>query len=400
MIAWVEAMKITKITAIPVFADWRNWTFVQVYTDQGLVGLGEGTLRSREHAVIGAVEDMARVLVGQDPFAIQSHWQTLYRDFHNRGGAVLMIAISAIEIALWDILGQALQVPIYQLLGGAVRKSARTYSNGWFKDARSPDQYARYAKDSVDKGFTALKWNPFYGAADGWMSPKDARAAVSVVGAVREAVGDDIQLMIEAHGLFNPPAALQMAALLAPYHPLFMEEPCPPEDIRAMAEIRSRSPIPIATGERLYSKYEFANLIEARGADIVQPDVTHSGGILELRAVAAMAEAHYMSVAPHNSGSPVSTAASLQIDACIPNFFYQELPVDDVPWRDEILDPPIETILAGDLLIPDRPGLGVKLNQKVAAQHPYQDPDVAAIAAGTTPESERLAKKLKDNPGR
>jgi galactonate dehydratase len=387
-------MQITRIKTSLVFAGWRNWTFVQVYTDTGLVGLGEGTLRSREHAVAGAIEDMSRLLVGQDPRTIQAHWQTLYRDFHNRGGVVLMVAISAIDVALWDLLGQSLGVPLYQLLGGALRRSARAYSNGWFKDARSPEDHARYAQDSVQAGFTALKWNPFYGAGDGWMTARDARQAVAVVQAVRQAVGDDVDLMLEAHGLFAPAAALRMAADLVPFRPLWIEEPVPPEDIGATAFVHQRCPLPVATGERLYSKFEFAPLIEARGADILQPDVTHCGGFLEARTIAAMAEVHQMALAPHNSGSPVCTAASLQLDACLPNFLIQELPVDDVPWRAELVEPPIETLVGGDLTIPDRPGLGVALNERVAARHPYQDPDQAMLASGPTPESERLARRL------
>ena len=337
-------MKITTVSTKLVYADWRNWTFIQIYTDEGLVGLWEATLRGREHAVVGAVEDMSRMLVGQDPFDIQTHWQTLYRDFHNRGGIVLMAAISGIDIALWDILGQSLGIPIYQLLGGKVREKAWAYSNGWFEDAIEPQDQALKAVRSVEAGFTALKWNPFYGA-DGWMSRRNARQAVDRVKAVREAVGDEVELMLEAHGLFTPAMALRIAEELALYRPFWIEEPIPPEDIIAMAFIRERSPLTVATGERLYSRFEYTGLIEARAADIIQPDIQHAGGFLELRSIAAMAETHYISIAPHNSSSPVGTAASLQLDACIPNFLIQELPVCDVPWRDEIIQPPMEMIL-------------------------------------------------------
>lgn len=391
-------MKITKIDVKMVFAYWRNWLFVQVYTDQGLVGLGEGTLRSREHAVAGAIEDMSRVLVGQDAFQIQSHWQTLYRDFHNRGGVVLMTAISALEIALWDILGQAAGLPVYQLLGGKLRQEARAYSNGWFEGARNVEELARMAQESVGLGFTALKWNPFAGAGDGWMSPPDARKAVQQVQAVRQAVGEDVELLLEAHGLFAPAMALRMAEQLAPYRPFFLEEPVPPEDCEAIAWVRQRSPVAIAAGERLYTRYEFNRLLAVRGVDIVQPDPQHCGGIFELRTIAAMAETTYTSFAPHNSSSPLGTAACLQVDACTPNFVIQELPVGDVPWRDEILEPHIETLHGGCLPIPDRPGLGVRLNEKVANQHPYQNPDLSSLAPGSTPDQEKLARKLRAKP--
>lgn len=386
-------MKIIKIDTSLVFAHWRNWTFVQIYTDSGLVGLGEATLRSREHAVVSAIEEMSRVLIGQDPFQIQAHWQSLYRDFHNRGGPVLMTAISGIEIALWDVLGQELGVPIYQLFGGKLREHVWAYANGWFEEATSPDELAEKAKQAVGLGFTALKWNPFSGA-DGWMSAENISLAVERVRRVREAVGEQVELLIETHGLLYPAMALQMATRLAPYHPLFMEEPVPLEDIKAMASVHQRSPIPIAAGERLHTRFQFADLLEARAVDIIQPDVIHTGGFFEMRAIAAMAEARYVSFAPHNSSSPVGTAASLQMDACTPNFLIQELPVCDVPWRDEIVEPSTENIVEGNLILPSSAGLGVRLNERVVRKHPYQNPDQAALSPGATPDTERLAKKL------
>ncbi len=388
-------MRITQVKTTLVHADWRNWTFVQVFTDEGLVGTGEATLRSREHAVAGAIEDMSRVLIGSDPRRVQALWQTLYADFHVRGGAVLMTALSGIDLALWDILGQSLGVPIYQVFGGAIRRSAWAYANGWFGSAREPDAQARLAAEAVERGFTALKWNPFHGA-DGWLAPSATRAAVARLQAVRQAVGDDVELMLEAHGLLTPSQALRLAHIMEPFRPFWLEEPVPPEDVRAMAHVRQRSPIPIATGERLYHKAAFADLIEARAADIIQPDVQHVGGLFEARAVASLAEARYLSFAPHNSGSPLGTAASLQLAACTPNFLIQELPVDDVPWRDEIVEPPVEVPVGGQLPIPDRPGLGVRLNEAVAAKYPYQNPDPSPTSRSITPEIERLARTLTD----
>ncbi|HET8784152.1 MAG TPA: enolase C-terminal domain-like protein, partial [Candidatus Limnocylindrales bacterium] len=262
-------MRITDIRCTLVNAGWRNWTYVQVYTDDGFVGLGEGTVRSREHAVVGAVGDMSRVLVGKDPRTITSHVQTLYRDFHKRGGVVMMSAIGGIEMALWDIVGQWLGQPIATLLGGRVRDEAWAYHNGWADGAADVDDLAKRAGDAVADGrVRALKWNPFAGL-DGWPTPPAARRAVAAVRAVREAVGDDVELMIEAHGLFAPAAAVRMTEALAPMRPFWFEEPIPPEDVASMARVRERSAIAIAAGERLFTRYEFADLIEARAVDIL-----------------------------------------------------------------------------------------------------------------------------------
>lgn len=390
-------MRITRISTTLVDANWRNFTFVQIYTDAGLVGLGEATIRSREHAVVGAIEDMSRVLVGQDPFQIQSHWQTLYKDFHKRGGVILMAAISAIEIALWDLLGQALGVPIYQLLGGKVRDRVRVYNNGWFEHLQGIDALTQAAQQAVQTGFTALKWNPFHGA-NGWISAAQRRQVLEEVDAIRQAVGEDVDLMLEAHGLFTPAAAVRIANEIAIYQPFWLEEPVPPEDETAMAFVRQRSPIPIAAGERLYGKYEFARLIEARAVDIVQPDITYAGGLFETRLIAAQAEARYLGFAPHNSGSPVSTAAALHLAACTPNFLILELPTNDVPWRAELVEPAIEIPSNGHLEILERPGLGVSLNEVVAQKHPYQNPDRAYLAEVVTPEMEHLKARLKNLP--
>ncbi|PWH14498.1 MAG: galactonate dehydratase [Anaerolineae bacterium] len=387
-------MKITRLSTTLVDANWRNFTFVQIYTDVGLVGLGEATIRCREQAVVGAIEDMSRVLIGQDPFEIQAHWQMLYQDFHKRGGVILMAALSGIEIALWDILGQALGVPIYQLLGGKVRQQVQVYNNGWFEGSRTLDALSQAAQQAVQAGFTALKWNPFHGA-NGWLSPTQRKQVLEEVDVVRQAVGDQVELMLEAHGLFTPAEAVRIANELAVYRPFWLEEPVPPEDETAMAFVRQRSPIPIAAGERLYGKYEFSRLIEARAVDILQPDITYAGGLFETRLIAAMGEARYLSFAPHNSGSPVSTAAALHLAACTPNFLILELPTNDVPWRLELVEPAIEIPQQGFLEILEQPGLGVKLNQKIVDAHPYQNPDRVYLSDRVTPEMESLKQRLK-----
>jgi galactonate dehydratase len=385
-------MKITDVKTQLVFAGWRNWLFVQVYTDEGLVGLGEATMRARELAIASAIQEMGRFLVGRDPRRIEAACQLLYDDFHWRGGPVLTSALSGLEIALWDILGQSLGVPIYQLLGGPCHDRLRCYANGWFVDARTPDEFARRATDAVGRGFSALKWNPLHGV-HGWISARQLGAVVEQVRAVREAVGGEVDLLIECHGLLDPRSAVLVARELEPYRIFWLEEPVPPENVKALAGVRQRSPIPIATGERLFTKFGFVDLLERQAADVIQPDVTHAGGILETRKIAAMAEAHFVSVALHNSNSPVATAASLHLDACLGNFLIQELPTDEVPWRDEILLEPVEVVGDGALPLPMRPGLGVRLNEKVAAEHPYQPADVPPVV---TPEMERLVNKGKE----
>jgi galactonate dehydratase len=385
-------MKITDVKTQLVFAGWRNWLFVQVYTDEGLVGLGEATMRARELAIAAAIQEMGRFLAGRDPRRIEAIYQLMYDDFHWRGGPVLTSALSGLEIALWDILGQSLGVPIHQLLGGPCHDRVRCYANGWFVDASTPDEFARRAADAVARGFTALKWNPFHGV-HGWISSAQLRAVVEEVRAVREAVGDGVDLLIECHGLLDPRSAVLVARELEPYRLFWLEEPVPPENVKATADVRQRSPIPVATGERLFTKFGFVDVLERQAADVIQPDVTHAGGFLETRKIAAMAEAHFVSVAPHNSNSPVATAATLHLDACLGNFLIQELPTDEVPWRDELLLEPVEGVAGGALSLPARPGLGTRLNEKVAAAHPYQPADVPPVV---TPEIERLVKKGKE----
>ncbi len=372
-------MKITKVETRVVHGGWRNWVFILVRTDAGLTGYGEASIRSHEQAVVAAVNDMARYLEGQDPFRIEDHWQMLYRGFHWRGGPILLSALSGIEQALWDILGKSLGVPVHALLGGPCRDRIRAYANGWFGDASTPDEFARRAADTVARGWTALKWNPFR-SADRWQRRDQFHDAIACVRAVREAVGPHVDLLIETHGLFEAPMAQRVLTALEPFDVFFVEEPLPPENVQAMAALKRTARVPIAAGERRYTKYGFVDLLEQHAVDVIQPDVCHCGGILELKKIAAMAEAHYVGVAPHNSGGPIGTAASLQIDACTPNFLIQECDPWDVPWRDEILTHPVEVLDGGYFTIPARPGLGVELDEKVALAHPYQPVDLPAYA--------------------
>ncbi len=371
-------MKVTRIESRVVFGGWRNWVFVLVRTDAGLTGCGEATIRSREQAVVGAIADMARYLEGRDPLRIEEHWQALYRGFHWRGGPILLSALSGIEQALWDILGQSVGLPVHALLGGACRERIRAYANGWFGDATTPDEFARRAADTVASGWTALKWNPFHGA-DRWLERDLFRRSIDCIRAVREAVGEGVDLLIETHGLFEAAGALRVCAALEPFDVLFVEEPLPPENAADLAALKRQVRVPIAAGERCYTKFGFASLLEERAVDVIQPDVCHAGGILELKKIAAMAEAHYVGVAPHNSGGPVGTAASLHVDAGAPNFLIQECDPWDVPWRSELVREPVERLVDGYFAVPAAAGLGVTLDEAVAAAHPYQPVDEAAF---------------------
>ena len=363
-------MKVTDIKVFPVDCFRTNWVFVKVYTDGGLTGVGEATLEYKEHALIGAVDHIRSYLVGQNPLDIEKHYHAIYRDAYWRGGAVLMSALSAVEMALWDILGKHLGVPVYQLLGGKVNDDVRIYVNGWFAGARTPEQFAEKAKIAVQRGVTAMKWDPF-GKSYLQISNADLDTALRCVAAVREAVGNKVDLLIEGHGRFDVPTGIKIAKELEPFKPMFFEEPTPPDNLEALKAVRDKSPVAIAAGERLYTRYAYKDLFEMRAADYVQPDISHAGGIMELKKIAAMAEAYYMPFAPHNPSGPVANAATLQLAAACPNFCILEIMYSDVEWRKDITD---ENLLYKDgfIEIPDKPGLGIEINEEECLKHPYQ----------------------------
>ena len=363
-------MKITDIKTFAVDCYRTNWVFVKVYTDEGIDGVGEATLEYKEKALVGAVEHLREALTGKDPRQIEKHYHDIYRDAYWRGGAVLMSALSAVEMALWDILGKSLNVPVYQLLGGMVHESVRIYANGWFAGAKRPDEFAQKAKEAVARGITALKWDPF-GKNYLNISNAELDAALTCIGAVREAVGPDVDILIEGHGRFNVPTGIRIAKELEPFRPMFFEEPTPPDSVGALAEVREKSPVPIAAGERLYTRYAYRELFERKAADYIQPDLSHAGGIMECKKLAAIAESFYIPFAPHNPSGPVANAATLQLAACTPNFCILEIMYSDVDYRKKITN---ESLIYSDgrIQIPQRPGLGLELNEEECARHPYQ----------------------------
>jgi galactonate dehydratase len=381
-------MKITAVDTFLVFAGWRNWVFVRLQTDQGIEGVGEGTLEGKERAVEGAIHELRRYLVGTDPRQIEAHCQAMYAGAFWRGGVVLNSAISAVEQAMWDILGKSLEVSVYQLLGGACRDRIRVYANGWFGGAESTEDYAQCAAHAADQGYTALKWDPF-GRSGLFLDEGAAQRALECVALVREAVGPEVDLLIEVHGRLSPAHAIRMGKALEPYDIFFYEEPVPPEDMEALAEVGRSLNIPIATGERLYTKFDYARLLRRRAVDIIQPDPCHAGGILEMKEIAAMAEANYVRFAPHNPNGPIATAACLHLAACTPNFLIQETLVEDVPWRGEVATEPLVLEEGGFARLPEGPGLGVELDEEACRVHPYQSRDLTMFDETNGPRQGR-----------
>lgn len=363
-------MKIIDVKPFVVDCFRTNWVFVKIYTDEGITGVGEGTLEYKEKAFLGALEHIKEYLLGKDPRDIEKHWHTIYRDAYWRGGPVLMSALSAVECALWDILGKSLNVPVYTLLGGKYNDKVRIYVNGWFAGAKEPEEFAEKAKIAVKRGVSAMKWDPF-GKNYLQISNAELNKALRNVAAVRDAVGDEVDLLIEGHGRFDVPTATRIAKELEQFKPMFFEEPVPPDNLEALAAVRTKSPVPISAGERLYSRWDYRKLFDIRAADFIQPDISHAGGISELKKIAAEAETRYIPFAPHNPSGPVANAATLQLAAACPNFCILEIMYSDVDWRKDVTNESLE-YKDGYITIPDRPGLGIEINEEECLKHPYQ----------------------------
>ncbi len=364
-------MKITKINTYICHAYRTNWVFVRVETNvPGLYGVGEATLEYKEHTVAMACQELERDFVGHDPHNIEAFFHLAYRNAYWRGGPVLMSAISAVEMALWDIKGKDLGVPVYQLLGGKLRDAVPCYANGWFASAKSPDEFAEMAKKAVEQGFTALKWDPF-GSAYLQIDRKGMGHALSCVAAVCDAIQDKADVIIEAHGRFDVPTAIRLGHALEAFDVLWFEEPIPPQNLEGLAEVKRRIKVPISGGERLYNKWEYKTLFDLKAVDYIQPDVSHAGGIMELKKIAAMAEANHIPFCPHNPSGPVANAATLQLAACVPNFFLLETMSSDVPWRREICDEEV-VFTEGKMGIPGKPGLGIDIFPEQMEKYPYK----------------------------
>ncbi len=363
-------MKVTGLKTYICHAYRTNWVFVKVFTDEGITGVGEATLEYREPTVVQAIQELERYIVGRDPHNIEEFWHRVYRDAYWRGGVVLMSALAGVEMALWDIKGKSLGVPVYQLLGGKVRDSIKCYANAWFPGAKKPEEFAKCAKAAVENGFSGLKWDPF-GKEYMHIAPKELTEALDCVAAVKDAVGDQVHLIIEGHGRFNVPTAVRIGNALKEFNILWFEEPIPPDDKKGLAWVRSKIDTPVSGGERLYSRWEYADYLRMECADYWQPDVSHAGGISEVRKIAAMAEAHHIAVCPHNPSGPVANAATLQLAACMPNFYLLETMATDIPYRKEITTEEVR-FENSEMFIPTKAGLGLDINEEAIAKYPYE----------------------------
>lgn len=379
-------MKIEHIQTFLIDAGLRNWLIVRISTDEGITGIGEATLEGRSATVAAAICEMGRYLAGKDPFHIERHFQHIYRGQFWRGGPVLMSAFSGIEQALWDIVGKCLNRPIYYLLGGPVRDRIRLYANGWMADLESIEEIVDKACAVVHQGFRVLKL-PGFRIVSNVSGKASFRWAVECASAVRQAVGPDVELLVDLHGRTTPSEAVALAREYARLNVYFVEEPVPPENVPALAEVKQQSGMRIATGERLFTRFGFREVLERRAADILQPDLCHCGGILEAKKIAAMAEPYYVLLSPHNPNSPVSTAASAQFAACTHNFDMLEYLVEDVPWREEIV-PNAFNIEDGHIIPSTKPGLGIELNEAAALRYAGAPIDlpVCSLPDGTVAE--------------
>jgi len=366
-------VKITDIETLLI----DRYLFVRVHTDAGISGLGESGAWGYLEASAGAVETFKRYLIGQDPLRIEHHWQYLYRWTHFRGAAI-MGALSAIDLALWDIAGKHLGVPCYQLLGGKCRDKARVYYHVF---GRTQDELVQGCADAKARGFTAVgHLTPFLD------EPRDVpyfqthaqkmADAIETVARYRDVVGDAVDLCIEIHRRLTPAEAVVLARGIEPYHPFFYEDPILPDSFDAMGLVAHGIHIPIATGERLHTIQEFEMLLARGAVQYVRPDVCLAGGLTHSKKIAALAEAHNVMVVPHNPLSPVSTAACIQLAACIPNFALQEYPIGEgEPPKSEIVVSPL-MLEQGFLIVPDAPGLGIELAEGAAERHPYRPREV------------------------
>ena len=367
-------MKITDIKTFNVFTYRTNFVFVKLETDEGISGIGEGTLEYKENALLGAIEDIKRVLIGQDPREVERISHELYRDSYWRVGPVLQSAVSAVNMAMWDIKAKAAGVPVYEMLGGKVRDGVRMYANAWFAGAKTAEEFAAAAVKAKNMGVTALKWDPF-GKAYMYMESADFRRSIEIVEAVRGAVGNDVDLLIEGHGRFDIATGIKIANALKPFDPYFFEEPTPPDCLDALAQVHKNAPVPIAAGERLYSLTQMRDFLERGCADFVQPDISHCGGISAVKKMAALCEAHYVALAPHNPSGPVANAATLHIAASTPGFRILEICFTDVSWRKELTNERV-VFDKGNILIPTGAGLGLEINEENCLKYPFQPIDL------------------------
>ncbi len=363
-------MKIAEVRPLVMGDAWRNLTFVVVRTDDGLEGVGEVRMVNHTSALLGYLEEAVPThVIGADPFAFEALARRMIRDDYARAGQIAMSALAVLDMACWDIVGKALGQPVYRLLGGPIRERIATYANGWYTVERTPEEFNAAAKRALAKGYRAVKLDPF-GTAWQELPPSELRRAVALVEAVRDGVGPDGEVFVEMHGRFTPAQAIAIARELEPYRPGWIEEPVPPDNVKALATVARHVNVPVATGERIHVRHEFRELFELAAADVIQPDLTMMGGITETRKLASWAESYYVMVAPHNVGGPVSTAAALHFAAAAPNFKILEYFNDFTAPFVKAAAPGVPDVTDGSFPLPEGPGLGVRLDEDLIAEHP------------------------------
>jgi galactonate dehydratase len=375
-------MEITGVRTHVLGTPWRNLTIVEVLTDEGITGLGEVRMLNHTDALHGYLaEAVPRHVRGSDPFDVESLVHRMMRYDYARPDEVAMSALATVEIACWDIQGKALGLPVYKLLGGAVRDRIKAYANGWYQVERTPEEFHAAARAVVARGYRGLKVDPF-GAGMFELDAEETARSLSLVEAVRDAIGPDVELFIEMHGRFSSATAIRIAGLLVPYRPAWLEEPVPPENLKALAKVAAHTDIPIATGERMHTRFDYRELFELQAADFIQTDITHSGGLLEAKKLAGTAETHYLLMAPHNVGGAISTAANVHLAAATVNFKIQE-------YFNDFADPYVNDcvtglgpVVDGYFELPDKPGLGVELDHAELAKHPRVPVDFNLFATG------------------
>jgi galactonate dehydratase len=355
-----------KITRLETFLVKPRWIFLKIHTDAGVTGLGEPLLEGRALTIQTAIKEIEPYLIGKDPRQVVHHWQAIYRHAFYRGGPILTSALSGIDQALWDIKGKLLNVPVYELFGGPTRDRVRIYGRA---------SNAEDMKKRVAEGYTVIKTGVAKEhPARAVENPKFIRYAVENFASLREAGGETMDIGIDFHGAIPPQTAKILIKELEPYQPMFIEEPCQAQNVDVLVDIARGTHLPIATGERIFTKWGFREILEKGAASILQPDLCHAGGITEARIIAGMAEAYYAVIAPHNPMGPISLAAGLQLAASIPNFLVQE----QVSLGDGYLKEPFKLQSDGTVMVPTGPGLGIELDENKLADkigHDWKNPE-------------------------
>ncbi|MCC7368630.1 MAG: mandelate racemase/muconate lactonizing enzyme family protein [Chloroflexi bacterium] len=375
-------MKVDRIETLTFWGEWKNWVFVKVSTDDGLYGWGEASLAGAVKAVESAVHELGAVLIGEDPGGVERHWLRMYHAWRWRGGAIQTTAQAALDIALWDLEGKRLGVPSYRLLGGPYRDRIRAYASHWLIGADTPEKVREQVREVKRRGFDAFKWSPF----DQRSLRENENAAIEkarqLMEVARDEAGPEMDIFVECGEKLSLRTAPIAAQAFLPYRPGWFEEPIPCENAKAMVELQHTLPVPIATGERLVTRWEYRELLEGQGCRIIQPDLTHCSGITEVKRICSMADTYYISVAPHNSAGPIGTLAALNLAAAIPNFFILEQMEEERSMRDAICTVPLK-FENGSFELPTAPGLGTDLKLDVLLESEARAARATPLRGGT-----------------